>query len=457
MKSRDNSIEKLLERHIPSPSQVEMEEDGARVLQRLCDLPAISNGREERTRRVISKRSLVAIAASVVLVALLLLFVNLLLAPNKAYAIVEVVQGAVYQVTEGKAEAVSAGQKIQASTPLRTASGAVAVLKLSDGARIEMHGDSELSLERADHGTNIRLNDGSIRVTPTQDPVGNLYVKTVEHMVPVVSALVVSSQNAQFEVASVRRVEIPPTDRGGVPVFAPTGGVGTSDPSRITYHGTWLASLIVEAFGVRADQIKGPDWMKSERYDIVATIPKGATKEDFKLMLGNLLRDRFHLRFHMDSKILPVYVLGVVKDGIKFKETALTPRGDDATTTSRVTGARDAQGFPVLPPDYQGSLALPVDGAIFIVGQGVPISTLIGWIENPRVDRPVIDETGLAGRYDYRVHMEWRRRPDSGDTPSGAPTIFTALEEQLGLKLESASRPITQLIIDSIDREPTEN
>ena len=241
-------------------------------------------------------------------------------------------------------------------------------------------------------------------------------------------------------------------------MFPVTGGVGTSDPGRITYHGVWLPSLIADAFGVRPDQINGPAWMKTERYDIAAVIPKGATKDQFKLMLGNLLRDRFHLRFHMDSKILPVYVLRAAKDGPKFRETVVNaPPADDGTPRPRVTGARDAQGFPVLPPDYQGSLALPVEGAIFVVAQGDPLSSLISWI-GPKVGRPVIDETALAGRYDYRIHMEWMRRPPvAADVPSGVPTVFTALEEQLGLKLESASRPITQLIIDSIDREPTEN
>jgi Protein of unknown function (DUF3738) len=91
----------------------------------------------------------------------------------------------------------------------------------------------------------------------------------------------------KFEVASVRRVEIPATING-VPVFPTTGGVGTPAPGRITYRGTWLKPLIAEAFGVRSDQITGPAWLNTERYDIVANIPQGATKEDFKLMLADL-------------------------------------------------------------------------------------------------------------------------------------------------------------------------
>src|SRR5262245_2200676 len=85
----------------------------------------------------------------------------------------------------------------------------------------------------------------------------------------------------EFEVVSIRRVEIPLLNGGGVPVFPPTGGVGTSDPGRISYRGTWLKPLIADAFGVRSDQISGPEWLNTARYDIVANIPKGATKDEF--------------------------------------------------------------------------------------------------------------------------------------------------------------------------------
>jgi bla regulator protein BlaR1 len=260
-----------------------------------------------------------------------------------------------------------------------------------------------------------------------------------------------AQSDLRFEVASVRRVEIPPTDRG-VPVTFPTGGIGTSDPRRFTYRGAWLPNLITQAFGVRHDQITGPDWLRRERYDIVALIPEGATKEQFNIMLGNLLRDRFHLRFHVDSKTIPVYALRVAKDGPKFKETAR--RASDATAPTRVTGERDAQGFIVLPPDRQGMISIPLPGEIFTTAQDVPMSDLAGSLES-RAGRPVVDETGLAGRYDFKLHHEYIRR--AGDALVPAPTVFDAVEQQLGLKLESATKSFPQLIIDSIDREPTDN
>ena len=125
----------------------------------------------------------------------------------------------------------------------------------------------------------------------------------------VMSTLALRAQSTKkFEVASVRRVEIP-ANAFGVPVFPVTGGVGTAQPLRVTYRGTWLLPLIAEAFDVRWDQITGPAWLSTERYDIVANIPQGATKDDFKLMLADLLRERFRLRFHMHSKIRPIYAL----------------------------------------------------------------------------------------------------------------------------------------------------
>jgi uncharacterized protein (TIGR03435 family) len=254
----------------------------------------------------------------------------------------------------------------------------------------------------------------------------------------------------RFEVATVRRVEIS-ANNGGVPVFFPSGGIGTSDPTHIAYHGIWLMNLVADAFGVRGDQITAPDWLRKERYDVVANIPEGATKEQFNVMLGNLLRDRFHLRFHMDSKMLPVYALRVAKNGPKFKETV---RHDDAKIPSERV---DAQGFPVLLPS-QHSLALPHDGQIFSTFQDVLIADFAPGLER-MAGRPVVDETGLAGHYDFKIHYEWLRRPgaDAGALPDPVPTVFTAVEQQLGLKLESSSHPFPQLIIDSIDREPTDN
>jgi uncharacterized protein (TIGR03435 family) len=214
--------------------------------------------------------------------------------------------------------------------------------------------------------------------------------------------------------------------------------------------------LIAEAFDVRSDQITGPAWLTTERYDIVANIPMGATKDQFKLMLGNLLIDRFRLRFHMDSKIRPIYALRLGKNGPKVKQTERRP--DDATVHSDGIGAQtDAQGCPILPLNHQGMVGRPMPGEVCWTAQDVPIADLAAMIEPP-AGRPVMDETGLTGRYDFKIHFQSvRRAADAAAASDPAPSVFTAVEEQLGLKLESATRSFPQLVIDSIEREPTEN
>ena len=178
----------------------------------------------------------------------------------------------------------------------------------------------------------------------------------------------------RFEVASVRRVDIPATDKG-VPVFPTTGGIGTANPTRIAYRATWLNPLIAEAFDVRSDQITGPEWLNRERYDIVANIPEGATKDQFKVMLGNLLRDRFQLRFHMDSKTGPVYALRVAKNGPALKETAVRLSDNGTVPSGSVKSAADAQGFPVMSPEYRGMVGRPANSEMFWAAQDVPMAT----------------------------------------------------------------------------------
>src|SRR5688500_4052440 len=266
------------------------------------------------------------------------------------------------------------------------------------------------------------------------------------------AALQAAQSKKTFEVASVRRAEIP-ANAFGVPVFPVTGGVGTGQPLRITYRGTWLPPLIAEAFGVRTDQVTGPTWLTTERYDIVANIPPGATKDDFKLMLADLLRERFRLRFHMDSRIRPIYVLRAGNTGPRLKPTER--RADDATAPS--VGRVDAEGCPIVSPNYKGMVSRPVPGMMCWTARDVASADLARHLEQ-RAGRPVIDETGLTGRYDFKIRYEFLGRGgDPGAAADRAPSVFTAVEEQLGLKLEPSTQSFPALIIDSIEREPIEN
>jgi uncharacterized protein (TIGR03435 family) len=267
-------------------------------------------------------------------------------------------------------------------------------------------------------------------------------------------ALALSAQapsDLRFEVASVRRVEVP-SNAFGVPVFPTTGGVGTAEPLRISYRATWLGGLIAAAFGFPSDRIVYPAGTGSDRYDIIANIPEGATQAEFNVMLGNLLRDRFHLKFHVESKNTPVYALRIAKNGLKLKQTV---RRADNDTPARATGA-DAEGFPVLPQNFKGMVGRPGTGEMFWAGQDVSMSEIARFLQE-RAGRPVVDETGLTARYDLRLHIEWGRPSAALAAPSSAPSVFSAVDEQLGLKLESSSASLDYLIVDSLDREPTEN
>jgi uncharacterized protein (TIGR03435 family) len=113
----------------------------------------------------------------------------------------------------------------------------------------------------------------------------------------------------KFEVASVKIVT---SGSAGV-----RGGPGTSSPERITYLGIPLMRLITQAYGVQAFQVSGPDWLWNERYEIIANLPPGTTKDDLKLMVQNLLAERFLLRLHLETKERPLYQLIVAKGGLK--------------------------------------------------------------------------------------------------------------------------------------------
>ena len=263
---------------------------------------------------------------------------------------------------------------------------------------------------------------------------------------------------SHFEVASIR--PSPPNPRlapGMTPAPMLQGGPGTSDPGQINYKDLALLALITQAYGVRYDQVSGPGSPYTQRFDIIAKVPAGSTPEQLKLMLRNLLAERFNLQLHHESKILPVYALTVGKNGPKIKESAKTEPAEIPKGTR--IGAPDDNGFPVLPPGYSGAVGWPSNGHIRWTGQRVSISKL-----PLSLDHPVVDQTGLTGEYDFKLDFAMAgRRNDAGapppveDTADSAPSVFAAVEDQLGLKLELRKLPFDVLVIDHIDTEPTPN
>jgi uncharacterized protein (TIGR03435 family) len=213
----------------------------------------------------------------------------------------------------------------------------------------------------------------------------------------------------------------------------------------------------VRAYGVENYQVSGgPDWINSERYDLDAKFDGATADELQKLnsndrilarqqMLQKILAERFNLTVHRESKELQTYSLVVAKIGPKLKEVKL----DDADASKPKAGPAPGTGQMMVGGTW-GQIS----------GFATGLSTLTGSLTN-YLRRPVIDKTGLTGRYDFTL----RWTPDTNQTqdssitnglpsgdPTGSPNIFTAIQEQLGLKLESAKGPVEIFVIDKIER-----
>lgn len=212
-----------------------------------------------------------------------------------------------------------------------------------------------------------------------------------------------------FEVASVKPAA-PIT--GNFIRVGMRGGPGTPDPGQITYTNVTVKNVLTQAYGVKGFQISGPGWLDSERYDIVAKLPRGATKAEFMAMLQNLLAERFKLTLHREKKDLPMYALVVGKNGPKLKESAQEaapkeggPVDGSAATMGKLTMGRD--GFPVLPAAAggRGAMAMTMmNGNARMTANGQTMAGLAEMLSN-QLDLPVVDMTGLTGKYDYTLYF----------------------------------------------------
>ena len=258
----------------------------------------------------------------------------------------------------------------------------------------------------------------------------------------------------RFDAASVK------VSRGDV--AACKGGPGTTDPGLFTCTNTNLLSLLVTAFHVNPYQIQSADSMTG--YDISAKMSARTTKDQFDLMLQNLLIERFGLVYHFEKRVGTVFDLVVSKRGLKMQES---PPSDPSSTVessstddsaqpkaSRPSGlVVDAAGFPKVAPPKRGSISMAAqDGFLRLVCRDASIQLLAG-ILAAQLGGPVTDSTGLKANYDFTVF--WIA-PGLEGTLTG-PTPSEAVEEQLGLRLVRSRGPIDLLIIDHVARTPVEN
>jgi uncharacterized protein (TIGR03435 family) len=278
-----------------------------------------------------------------------------------------------------------------------------------------------------------------------------------------------------FEVASVHVASQDPPYRPIPAAGVIKGGPGTEDPERITY--TWVLArrLLTEAFGVPFDQISGADGAINTRFDIAATVPAGATKDQAREMLLNLLKERFHLTYHREKKVFDLYTLIVAKGGPKLKDAAeadgpLPPLPEPGTRA--VPAPQDRDGFPILPAGRRNAQGQGRRGVSRMTFRMAPTSMLLGMLGLSLGGARTEDKTGLTGAYDFRLEFATASVPGprgqlpgipapggfgAEDTTDPAPDLFTALEKQLGLKLEKGKTELEVIVIDQFDKTPTEN
>ena len=217
----------------------------------------------------------------------------------------------------------------------------------------------------------------------------------------------------KFEVASIKLI---PADQTGSFSMSPWGG------ATFTARNISMSVLVEMAFGVTDKQISNIDRLGNELYDVSATPEHGGalTLERSQPMLKALLEERFKLTAHRETKDVQGYVLTIAKGGPKLKPAAA------------------AAGQTMIP---RGRL----------IGPNATITQFISLLAHP-LDKPIVDKTNLTDAY----NIDLKFAPE-GDTTSTQPSIFTAIQEQLGLKLESQKVPFETLVIDHCDHIPTQN
>jgi uncharacterized protein (TIGR03435 family) len=249
-----------------------------------------------------------------------------------------------------------------------------------------------------------------------------------------------------FEVASVR----PVPDIGYPGLGVSRGGPGTADPGRLTFEHATLKLFMMVAYGVQNFQVSGPDWIANDRFDIVAKVPAGESKERVNRMLQKLLAERFKLTVHHETRIFPAYELTVGKGGPPDDAKPLTS-GDYAEL-------KYVDGVPQFPPGTVGMARGGGGPGVMMAAAHQPVSRLVDFLQT-RLGKPVIDKTGLTGNYDFVLRFTppgwYGSAKDGPSDPS--PDEFAAVQHDLGLKLEETKAPFDVLVIDHAEKTPTEN
>jgi uncharacterized protein (TIGR03435 family) len=286
------------------------------------------------------------------------------------------------------------------------------------------------------------------------------------------AAIVCAQGTATFEVASVKAS---PAVQPGARVYfgPPRGGPGTSDPGQITWTYATLMGMLTTAYDVKAYQINGPGWLTSERYDVAVKLPADATKEQVRAMWQNLLAERFGLKLHHESKEFAVDDLVVGKGGSKLRvskdetDTAALPGPPKVNDKGELNGPGLVTRIMIGPKGVGNAHAIAKAQTL------APLTVILG----NQLGRPVLDKTGLTGKYDFELDfspdMKGVTLPGAPPPPpaggaagligsadsatDASPDLTTAVQQQLGLKLVAGKANLDVVMIDRIEKIPTAN
>ena len=196
--------------------------------------------------------------------------------------------------------------------------------------------------------------------------------------------------------------------------------------NRFVTFGTTFVDVFKYAFSVHPDQVVGgPEWLRTERFDIVADpeTDKRPSSDEMKAMVRQLLVERFHVVMHQEQKVLSVYAVQKAVDAPKLTKSA----GND-------------RGIPVVGYDPRGELQ---------VGNAT-MANFAGFLQRFVLDRPAVDQTGIEGKFD--LVLRWTPDDVRGSDAGAEPGLFTAIKEQLGLKLQATKASVGVFVVDRVER-----
>ncbi len=238
------------------------------------------------------------------------------------------------------------------------------------------------------------------------------------------------SSGQEFEVASIKPSPEKIDTSSGPVFFGSKGGPGTEDPVRYSCNFCDISDLVSMAYDVPDYRIVGTKPLTANRFSVVATIPVGATRDEFRRMLQNLLAERFGLKVHREVRQMNTYRLLVSRGGVKLK-----PNVDGVPTEAKSRGEKPQVGYHYKAQATMADFARVVEG---------------------RIRQPVVNDTGLTGKYDFDLSWSFDDLDTDEKSPSDLPTLRSAME-LVGLRLESHKEQVEVIVIDDVAKSPISN